>query len=146
MYPCRIHFAVADEHRQDFANCFSGNLAEINIECEDVQTGATWWAVSGAYDLLQDVDRAQLANAQAWYCCIVFNIAGFENPDGLVLDSNCGYITGMPDPGFDPFLAACGLRRVPKPIRRPLPPLGEVYMAPNLPPGVTTLPDGSTPA
>lgn len=110
--PSRIYFAVAPENRQAFANCFSGNLDEAPIQLVEPTTGKTWWGANGNYDLALEVDRMKLAQSQAWYCCVVFNIAGIENPDGMVLDSNCGFPAGVPDPEFDAFLAACGLEKV----------------------------------
>lgn len=106
--PSRCYFAVDDAHRQIFANCFSGNLNETSIKLKDA-TGAVWWGANGAYDLLQELDRTKLTAAEAWYAVIVFRVANVEQPDGIVFDSNCGFPSGMPDPGFNAFLQACGL-------------------------------------
>lgn len=107
--PCRVYFAVTTANRQAFADCFSGNLQEAPIRLREIATGAEWWGASGSYDLLLEVDRVALAQAQAWYCCCVFSIAGIVNPDGFVLDSNCGFPAGYPDPGFAGFLQSVGM-------------------------------------
>lgn len=107
--PSRCYFAVSNANRQTFANCFSGNLSEASIRLKDAN-GSIWWGANGSYDLIAELDRQKLALAQAWFCVIVFQISNTEVSTGIVLDSNCGYPVGMPDPGFDAFASACGLQ------------------------------------
>lgn len=107
--PCRIYFAVPGDRRQAFADCFSGMIEEASITLIDKITNDWWWGAVGYYDLLTEVDKTKLAVAQAWYCCVVFNIAGFDRPEGLILESNCGFQLGQPDPGYHTFLEQCGL-------------------------------------
>ena len=123
--PIRLYIAVIPENRQNFADCFSGHIDETSIVLVEQATGNTWWGANGNLYYPQEINRLCLAAAQAWYRAIAFELeTGHldENgnpviayfPDGIIAEDNIpGSAVGSPDPGFDAFLSACGLARVP---------------------------------
>jgi len=121
--PLRIYFAVLPANRQTFADCLSGNLSEASIRLKEVATGDEWWGSNGGlyYSGPNEIDRTCLNQAQAWFLAIGFqadsgqvdannNPITISLPSGIIVDGNAPItVPGDPDPGFDAFIAACGL-------------------------------------
>jgi hypothetical protein len=121
--PLRLYFAVLPANRQTFADCLSGNLSEASIRLKEVATGQEWWGSNGGlyYQSPNEINRTCLNQAQAWFLAIGFQADSgqFDDngepitiafPDGIIVDGNAPIaVPGSPDPGFDAFIAACGL-------------------------------------
>ncbi len=121
--PLRIYFAVLPTYRQTFADCLSGNLSEASIRLKEVATGDEWWGSNGGlyYQSPNEINRTCLNQALAWFLAIGFqaDTGQFDDngepitiafPDGIIVDGNAPItVPGSPDPGFDAFIAACGL-------------------------------------
>jgi hypothetical protein len=121
--PLRIYFAVLPTNRQTFADCLSGNLSEASIRLKEVATGDEWWGSNGGlyYQSPNEINRTCLNQALAWFLAIGFQADSgqFDDngepitiafPDGIIVDGNAPItVPGSPDPGFDAFIAACGL-------------------------------------
>lgn len=109
--PLRLYFALLPDKRQIFADCLSGDLSESSIRLREVATGIEWWGSNGGlyYSDPNEINRTCLNQAEAWFMAIGFDSGG--SPSGIIMDGNTSItIPGNPDPGFDAFLAACGLQ------------------------------------
>lgn len=121
--PLRLYFALLPDKRQIFADCLSGDLSESSIRLREVATGLEWWASNGGlyYQNPKEINRPCLNQAEAWFMAIGFQADSgqFDDngepitiafPDGIIVDGNAPItVPGSPDPGFDTFIAACGL-------------------------------------
>jgi|LakMenEpi03Aug12_release.lakeMendotaPanAssembly.Ray.scaffolds.fasta_scaffold91176_5 hypothetical protein len=120
--PLRIYFAVLPANRQTFADCLSGNLSEASIRLKEISTGDEWWGSNGGlyYQSPNEINRTCLNQALAWFLAIGFQAdIGVDSnnepitiafPDGIIVDGNAPItVPGSPDPGFEVFIAACGL-------------------------------------
>lgn len=123
MTPIRLYIAVTDENRLKYADCLSGRIDESSVKLMG-GTGTIWWGACGHLYYPDEVNRLCLAGAEAWYRGVVFSSnAGETDPDGtpiesqhpngIVVEGNApDCIPGDPDPGFDAFIASCGLTKV----------------------------------
>lgn len=101
MTPINIYFAILPASRETFAGCFSGNIDEAGIKLREIATGDEWWGANGNYYLETEIHRPCLISAQAWYIAI---------NSGIIVEGNLpDIVLGSPDPGFEAFIAACGL-------------------------------------
>jgi hypothetical protein len=121
--PLRLYFGLLPDKRQIFADCFSGNIEESSIRLKEIATGQEWWGSNGGlyYQSPNEINRTCLNQAQAWFLAIGFQADSgqFDDngepitiafPDGIIVDGNAPItVPGDPDPGFDAFIAACGL-------------------------------------
>lgn len=120
--PLRLYFALLPDKRQIFADCLSGDLSESSIRLREVATGLEWWGSNGGlyYSGPNEINRTCLNQAEAWFMAIGFQAdTGVDSngipiavtiPSGIIVDGNTSItVPGNPDPGFDGFLAACGL-------------------------------------
>lgn len=111
--PLRLYFALLPDKRQIFADCLSGDLSESSIRLREVATGIEWWGSNGGlyYSDPNEINRTCLNQAEAWFMAIGFTSESATHPNGIIMDGNTSItVPGSPDPGFDAFLAACGLQ------------------------------------
>jgi hypothetical protein len=123
MTPIRLYIAVTSDKREAYADCLTGRIDETSVKLTSA-TGTQWWGACGHLYYPTEIDRACLAGAEAWYRAVVFSANTGETdpdgnpietqfPDGIVTEGNApGCLPGDTDPGFDSFLASCGLERV----------------------------------
>lgn len=124
--PMLIHFAITPDKIQAFESCLFG---VPTIRLRDKTTGAEWWGASASWyletELTDDMGqrKACLATFSAWYSVAAYKLrtgtvdgepAYTEYNPPVAIESNCGLPHGVPDPGFDAFLAACNLERWPE--------------------------------
>lgn len=110
--PLRLYFALLPDKRQIFADCLSGDLSESSIRLREIATGLEWWGSNGGlyYQDPNEINRTCLNQAEAWFMAVGFFSETSQHPDGIIVDGNTSItVPGSPDPGFDAFLATCGL-------------------------------------
>jgi hypothetical protein len=124
MTPVRLYIAVSESNRTNYANCLSGNIDESSVKLIEAATGSVWYGACGHLYYPSEVDRSCLAGAEAWYRAVVFstntgeidpegNPIATQFPNGIVTEGNApDCIPGDLDPGFDAFIASCGLTKV----------------------------------